>query len=531
MTTSEAVAFDAYEILGAVPAFALLDEGVRGLVAESFEVLDFQFGAAIVTEGEPADAFYVLTYGSARVVKQAANGEEVSLNTLQRGDTFGETGLLEEAGTRMATVRASSDVQVLRLHASVFAALARRHPEVRTTFENLTRFRALWNFFRIHAGFQTLPNDALAKLVAGLEPVEVPEATLVISQGDDPGPAYVVEEGRLRSFHVADGVERNLAYYRKGDVFGERSLFLGEPRAASIEALDDCSLLMLPPELFQGLVDDYPEFRERIEERVLQYDYRRLARVPLDFADEILPAEASAEERRAAEELLAPEPVTVEELGEAEAKPRPKIGRGFPHVFQLDEMDCGAACLAMVCRHYGRAVPVSHIREIAHTTTRGTTLNGITRAAEELGLEARSIRASKSRLDELPLPAIVHWQGEHWVVLYRLDKGSVRVADPESGLRKYSRERFLESWTGYASVIAYGEGLEQMPVQKVSLGWIKPFLKPYTRLLVIATVLAAFAAGLELVLPILTARIVDHVLKPGAVHQVHTLCSIHDRVR
>src|SRR5271163_2234598 len=101
MTTSEAsVALDAYEILGSVPAFALLDEGVRGLVAESFELVDFPFGAAIVTEGEPADAFYVLTYGSARVLKQAANGEEVSLNTLQRGDTFGETGLLEEAGVR-----------------------------------------------------------------------------------------------------------------------------------------------------------------------------------------------------------------------------------------------------------------------------------------------------------------------------------------------------------------------------------------------------------------------------------------------
>ena len=527
MTISEAqgAVLDAYEILGDVPAFALLDESVRGLVAESFELLEFPFGATIVAEGDDADAFYVLTYGSARVLKRAENGEEVSLNTLQRGDTFGEAGLLEESGTRNATVRASSDVQVLRLHASVFAALARRHPEVRTTFENMARFRALWNFFRIHAGFQTLPNEALARLVAGLQRVEAAETTLVITQGDPAGPAYVVEEGRLRSFYIEDGVEKNLAYYRKGDVFGERSLFLGEPRAASVEAIDDCSLLMLPPELFQGLVDDYPEFRERIEERVRQYDYKRLARVPLDFADEILPAEASAEERRAAEEALAPEPVTVEELGEVDAKPRPKVGRRFPHVFQLDEMDCGAACLAMICRFYGRAVPLSYIREVAHTSTRGTTLNGITHAAEALGLSARSIRASKSRLEDLPLPAIVHWQGEHWVVLYRVDKKSVRVADPESGLRKYPRERFLESWTGYASVIGYGEGLEEQPVQKVSLDWIKPFLKPYMKLLVIATFLAAFAAGLGLVLPILTARIFDHVLNPKAehTHQVHQL--------
>ena len=189
-------------------------------------------------------------------------------------------------------------------------------------------------------------------------------------------------------------------------------------------------------------------------------------------------------------------------------------------------MDCGAACLAMICRYYGRAVPVSYIREVAHTTTRGTTLNGITRAAEELGLDARSIRASKSRLDELPLPAIVHWQGDHWVVLYRVERGHVRVADPESGLRRYEREEFLENWTGYASVIAYGEGLEQQPAQTLSLGWIRPFLRPYLTLLVIATFLAALAAGLELVLPILTARIVDNVIPSHDVDRLWILMGL-----
>jgi ATP-binding cassette subfamily B protein len=522
MSTSEAVALDADELLGALPAFALLDPDVRGLVAESFDLLELPFGATIVEEGQEADAFYVLAFGSARVVKRAAGGEEVALNSLKTGDTFGEAGLLG-ATTRNATVRASSDVRVLRLHASVFAALARRHPEIRTTFEAIARTRALWNFFRIHSGFRTLPNETLAAVVAGLERVEVPAGTLVIREGDPPGPMYVVEAGRLRNYRTVDGTEQNLAFLRLGDVFGERSLFLGEPRAASVVAIDDCTLLRFAPDLFESLLSDHPEFRSRIEERVQQYDYRRLARVPLDFADEILPAEASAEEQRAASEELVSAPEEVEELGPAPATRPPRVGRRFPHVFQLDEMDCGAACLAMICRFYGRAVPVSYIREIAHTSTRGTTLNGITRAAGELGLSARSIRASKSRLDELPLPAIVHWQGDHWIVLYRLERNHVRVADPESGLRRYTRDQFLESWTGYASVIAYGSGLEQMPAQRVSLAWIKPFLRPYLRLLVIATLLAALAAGLELVLPILTAQIVDHVLGPTVHNRVDKL--------
>ena len=83
--------------------------------------------------------------------------------------------------------------------------------------------------------------------------------------------------------------------------------------------------------------------------------------------------------------------------------------------------------------------------------------------AEELGLAARSVRASKSRLDELPLPAIVHWEGNHWVVLYDVDDEHVRVADPARGLRRITRDEFVENWSGYASLLAYDERLAEAP--------------------------------------------------------------------
>jgi HlyB family type I secretion system ABC transporter len=508
---TESTASEADVLLAALPAFALLPDAVRGLVAGSFELLELPFGAVIVREGEEADAFFVLASGSARVVKETSQGEEVALNVLQRGDAFGEAGLLGET-TRTATVRTSSAAQVLRLHSSVFAALARSHPEVRTAFEAMGRTRELSDFFRIHAGFASLPNKALAQLITGLEEIEVAAGELVVREGDPPGPMFVIEEGRLRTFRMQDGARQDLAYLRKGDFFGERSLFRGEPRNASVEALIDCKLLRLPPALYASLLEEHPEFRARMEERILQYSYARLARVPLDFADEILPAEVSAAERDLGEpEARTPEPEEAEELGDEVAQGK-RPGRRFPHVTQLDEMDCGAACLAMICRFFGRAVPISYIRDVAHTSTRGTSLNGITRGAGELGLVARSIRASKSRLDELPLPAVVHWQGDHWVVLYRVGKKKVRIADPESSLRTLPRDEFLKNWTGYASVIGYGEGLEQMPAARFSLAWLKPFFRPHYRMVAFATLLAGLVAGLELVLPILTQQIVDHVL-------------------
>ena len=96
-------------------------------------------------------------------------------------------------------------------------------------------------------------------------------------------------------------------------------------------------------------------------------------------------------------------------------------------------MDCGAASLGMICRHYGRKVSLARIRQLCHTATDGTSLKALCRAATELGLAARALKVSLRNLPNLPLPSIVHWEGNHWMVLYDVDEKFVRVADPALG--------------------------------------------------------------------------------------------------
>ena len=126
-------------------------------------------------------------------------------------------------------------------------------------------------------------------------------------EGDPPGPMYVIEQGRVRVYKHDDGAESHLSFLRTGDFFGELSLFRNEPRAASAQAVSDCTLLRFPPELFRRLLDEHPDFRLRLEQRIQQYDYRRVANVPLDFAEEILPAEASLQQVSAEQVELEPE--------------------------------------------------------------------------------------------------------------------------------------------------------------------------------------------------------------------------------
>src|SRR5215472_6784135 len=507
------------DLLEGLAILRFLPQSARALVVDSFVPVSFSFGDIIVREGDPADAFYVLVSGRARIIKKTEQGEEISLNTLRSGDSFGEMGLLEHS-TRTATVRASSDVSALRLDKSVFESLLKQSPDIRIYLELQIKHRKLENFFRHFTPFARLPPEALQLLLDELASVSVAPGTIVVREGDPPGPMYFVEDGHLRVFTQEEGRRHYIAYLRKGDFFGEMSVFKGIPRTASVEAVSACQLLGLRAETFRKLLAQFPDFRSQIEERIGQYDFRESARVPLDFGEEILPAETTVVEKVGADQVEQGEEET-EERGEDIEGPFASDGhfvkkegriRRFPVVRQIDEMDCGAAALAMICRHFGRAVSLARIRQLVHTSLDGTSLRGLCSAATELGLAARSVKASPRNLDQMPLPAIMHWEGNHWVILYDVTETHCRVADPAIGLRRFSRAEFEKRWSGYAALFDYTTEFEKAPVAVSNLTWLSPFFRPFVRVLLQAFGLSIMVAALQMVLPVFTQVVVDRVL-------------------
>src|SRR5204863_3783831 len=136
-----------------------------------------------------------------------------------------------------------------------------------------------------------LPAPALRGVIDKLKPAGFAKGSLIIREGDDAGPLYVIEKGRARAFTGLDGQERNLAFYREGDFFGELSILNGSPRAASVEAFSDCQLLSLEPKSVQDLRRRFAEFDKLLSERLALYQAKTEARIPLDFTTELLPAE------------------------------------------------------------------------------------------------------------------------------------------------------------------------------------------------------------------------------------------------
>ena len=503
------------EILRRSSVFRFLADEHFAAIEPLLQEEHYEFGDLIVKQNDPADSFYVLTKGRARAIKVKPDGEEIPLGVLKPGDSFGEAAL-SEGGTRNATVRCSTAVDVLRIDRDDFLQLIRRVPELKQYVETTGRNRALQSFLYQFSNFGRLPIPGLQGMIDSLKPVTVEKGNLIIHKGDDAGPLYILQKGRARAFAGLDGQERNLAFYREGDFFGELSILNGSPRAASVEAFTDCQLLSLEPKAVRHLRRRFPEFDKLLSERLALYEAKTEARIPLDFTTELLPAETQVHDKVELNgEQPSAEPDEKEEPFADEHglfRKRGKRIRKIDHIMQIDEMDCGAASLGMICRHFGRNVSLARIRQLCHTATDGTSLKALARAASELGLAARALKISLRNLPLMPLPAIVHWEGDHWIVLHDVDEQFVRVADPAFGLRKLPRREFEAKWTGYAALFDYTPAFEQAPESKPTLAWILPFLTRFKVILLQVMGLAISVSFLQLLFPVFTQMVVDKVI-------------------
>src|SRR5256714_4348979 len=394
------------EIIRRSSAFRFLSDEHFIALEPLLQEESYDFGDIIVRQDEPANSFYILTRGRARALKVKSDGEEIPLGVLKPGDSFGEAALAE-GGVRSATVRCSTAVDVLRIDRDNFLELVRQTPELRHYIEMLGRNRALQSFLYQFSNFGRLPAVALRNMIDRLTPVEAPRDSLIIREGDAAGPLYVLQKGRARAFIGLNGRQLNLAFYREGDFFGELSILNGAPRAASVEAFTDCQLLSLEPRAVQELRTRFPEFEKLLSERLAIYQAKSEARVPLDFMSEMLPAETQAHDKVELDGLHPPETAEGAEDPfvdkEGLFRKRAKRIRKIEHIAQIDEMDCGAASLGMICRHFGRKVSLARIRQLCHTATDGTSLKALSRAATELGLAARALKISLRNLSLMPL--------------------------------------------------------------------------------------------------------------------------------
>ncbi|MEH2082312.1 MAG: peptidase domain-containing ABC transporter [Nostoc sp.] len=190
-------------------------------------------------------------------------------------------------------------------------------------------------------------------------------------------------------------------------------------------------------------------------------------------------------------------------------------------VTQHSEEDCGAACLASIAKHYRRNFTLNRIREAVGTGQLGTTLLGLRRGAEALGFNARSVRASNEILDQMnqaPLPAIIHWKGYHWVVLYGQKGKKYIVADPAVNIRYVSKKELMEGWSDKVMLLLEPDSVRfyAQPDDKIDgFGRFMRRVLPYQGILFEAFLCSLLIGLLSLTSPFLIQILTDDVLVRG----------------
>jgi ATP-binding cassette subfamily B protein len=202
------------------------------------------------------------------------------------------------------------------------------------------------------------------------------------------------------------------------------------------------------------------------------------------------------------------------------------MAKEFPFYKQLDQMDCGPTCLCMIASHYGRYISIDSLREKSFITREGVTLAGISEAAESIGFHSLALSVTMETLkNEIPLPCIAYWRQRHFIVIYKIDKKFVYVADPAFGHIKYTHEEFEKSWLPQKKKELDSEGLvlvletskdffvdnelESSTSIKKGFGFLIPYFRPYTKY--VAQLFLGLFIGtlLQLIFPFLTQAIVD----------------------
>lgn len=230
--------------------------------------------------------------------------------------------------------------------------------------------------------------------------------------------------------------------------------------------------------------------------------------------------------------------------------------KSFPFYKQTENKDCGPTCLKIIAKHYGRVLNIQTLRELSETTREGSNLLTLSDAAESVGFRTLGVKLSLEKLLEAPLPCILHWNANHYVVLYKSPlapeggilstlsnffskktKNKFYVSDPAFGLLEYNKEEFLKGWIGNNADETTNEGIallieltpkfyqNEFGEDEKTYGF--RFLSKYVwqyKSFVIQLIIGLVAGSiLQLIFPFLTQSVVDVGIQNQNIHFIYVV--------
>jgi ATP-binding cassette subfamily B protein len=463
---------------------------------KEIQVLEPVTGKYLWERGKAPVGLWVILKSKARVLDAADN----LLISLQAGTALGEFTLFPEENFQPYAVRASQNLLIGFLNQQCLRSLTQRYPQIRERLREQALVRDLLLLCAQRSQFRDIPRSDLLKLIPQMQRHPLAVGTLPNSLLKDQH-LWLLRQGEL--LHTSG-----------------RKLLPGCPYTPAQPAETGSWQVTRPTELYslsqsvsetlQSATTPSDQFGPSLSQPI----QAKAGNIPIAHA----PAVASVS-RPLAPPFNSRSPYD-KKVGNAYF-PGPTIQMGhwwqgltrqYPFLKQQSARDCGVACLVMIGRYWGKRLSVNQLRNVANVDRRGASLRGLITASESIGFTARPVKGTLAGLAQQQLPAIVHWQGNHYVVVYGVTRNRVFVADPAIGRLPLSHAKFKEGWTGYTLLLQPTAQLKQSPEAKQDLWSFFELVKPHWFMLLEVLLASVMIQVFGLCTPLFTQLLLDRVI-------------------
>ena len=493
--------------------FSQQSEEDKKALEELFSVLDLDNGKILAEQRSPMHGMFHVLSGNVRV-KQTIEGRRIYLGDIRPGGTFGELGLVKECNWDFQ-LTAVGEVSLLVLPADKCRKLQKERPRIATVFkQNIGRIQ-LGHRLRHLLGSGIYSQEEFTEILNRLGIKKIRKGEPVFVQGETDPRLYYIESGTIDIRKTLDREEVVLDRCSNGELIGESGCMPDSGtdgvQPYSAVAVTDVTVLVIPQTEAVRMAAGNPDLSRQLEERVA-------------FLREAQQEEIDARSRAKGQDMrieLA-EAVTEEEFRRSEKTK--DIGK-FEVLRQSDESECGAACLTMITRHYGKNFRLGQIKELSNVSTAYASPISIITGAEHLGYNAKAYALTFDELTHVRLPGIIGWEGLHYAVVYRADKRRIHLADPLDGQKVLDRDEFVTGWTraevpgvpkkeeqGLFIALNPTVRFQQLEPPRRPIFHFLSYLLPYKKYFVEAFLAALIINLLVLATPLFVQTIVDTVV-------------------
>ncbi len=480
---------------------------------EAAETIEFPVAKLFWQATDAQKGLYIILEGKVRLLDYSEN----LITTLSVGASFGEATLFEQQEFIPYAVRASRSLKLCFIKQEILQSLMDKYPKIR---QKLLNKAEIWDLLLLCRQNSKLPQHSsqvpgLLQALSLFEKRKLEVSGKISGQKDSQ--LWLLHRGKILN---SDGDTLTLGQmyaYKQQDKFQ-----IEQPTVAYfLDKSDLEAALQHCAELAEFISDgDRPK---------ISPEYKPPRRSSS--------RKSSSLEGQYSNNKIIPFPGADSQGKQKSKKTRPyfpspkvKIGhwwghltKRYPYYAQQSASDCGAASLVMVGRYWGKYFSVSRLRDVTNAGRSGATLRALASAAESVGFATRPVKATLEKFAQQSLPAVAHWEGNHFIVVYQITKTHVIVGDPAIGQRSLTRKEFNEGWTGYALLLQATSLLKDAEEQDVGLWKFFELVKPHYKVLLEVFIASVIMQLFGLVTPIFTQLLLDRVLVQRSISTLNAV--------